>query len=115
MWVFFYFEHFAFFHPRHTTSMSAKTKCPSPAVLPFAGKKTPAAPVSPVPWTLAERLRRIEAMGQRINGYIQFMCQAGSLNSISAEAKDSAISAFYARMVQVERDLGRIHDEFKLT
>jgi hypothetical protein len=63
---------------------------------------------------MEERLRRIEALGQRIHGYVQFMCQVGSLNGTSAEAKESAVTAFYERMVVVEGQLGRIHEALRL-
>ncbi len=66
------------------------------------------------PWTTEERLRRIEAMGQRIDGYVQFMCQVGSLNGTSAEAKERAVAAFYERLVIVESQLGRMHDSLRL-
>jgi hypothetical protein len=66
------------------------------------------------PWTTAERLQRIEAMGQRINVYVQFMCQVGTLKGSSAEATEKAVSAFYEEMVVLERQLGAIHDAFKL-
>jgi hypothetical protein len=63
---------------------------------------------------MEERLRRIEAMGQCINGYVQYMCQVGSLNSTSAEAKERAVTAFYERMVIVEGQLGRIQEDLRL-
>jgi hypothetical protein len=65
-------------------------------------------------WTTAERLQRIEALGQRINGYVQFMCQLDNLNGTSAEAKDKAVIAFYEQLVVLERRLGRIQDNLKL-
>jgi hypothetical protein len=62
---------------------------------------------------MEERLQRIEALGQRINGYVQFICRARDLNGTSAEAKDRAVAAFYQRMVLVERQLGQIQEELK--
>jgi hypothetical protein len=88
--------------------MSTKTKSPrsaQPAQLPVA--QTP-------PWTTDERLKRIEAMGQRVNGYVQFMCALGNLNGTSTETRDKAIIAFYEKMVVLERQLALIQDEFKL-
>ena len=38
--------------------------------------------------TMDDRLRAIEATGQRLAGYVQFMCQIGSLSGTSGEAKD---------------------------
>jgi hypothetical protein len=63
---------------------------------------------------LEEHLLHIEALGQRISGHIQFMCQAGSLHGTSAEAKERAVTAFYERMVVVERQLGRIQEDLRL-
>jgi hypothetical protein len=88
--------------------MSTKTKSlrsTLPVQLPVA--QTP-------PWTTDERLKRIEAMGQRVNGYVQFMCALGNLNGTSTEARDKAVIAFYERMLVLERQLGLIQDEFKL-
>jgi hypothetical protein len=63
---------------------------------------------------MEERLQRIEAMGQRISGYVRFMCQAGSLNGTSVEAKERAVRAFYERMVIVEKQLGLIQEDLRL-
>jgi hypothetical protein len=87
--------------------MTVKAKLPSTAPLQRPVADTP-------PWTADERLKRIEAMGQRINGYVQFMCAIGSENGTSAEARDKAVIAFYEQMIVLERQLGLIHDEFKL-
>ena len=65
-------------------------------------------------WTTAERLLRIQAMGQRITSYVQYMCQVGDLKGSSTEATEKAVSAFYDQMVVLERQLALIHDEFKL-
>ena len=66
------------------------------------------------PRTLEDRLLRIEALGQRISGHIQFMCQVASLEGTSAEAKERAVTAFYERMVVVESQLGRIQGDLRL-
>ena len=71
-------------------------------------------PWSTPPWTLEERLHRIEVMGQKIDGYIKFMCQVVSLTSASTEAKERAVTEFYERMVVVEKQLGRIHENLRL-
>jgi len=65
-------------------------------------------------WTTEERLQRIESMGQRISGYVEFMRQVGSQNSTSAEAMEKAITAFYEQMVIAERQLERIQHDLKL-
>ena len=64
--------------------------------------------------SLEERVQRIESMGQRITGYIQFMCQIAGLSGTSAEAKERGVTAFYERMVVVESQLRRIHEELRL-
>jgi hypothetical protein len=53
-------------------------------------------------------------MGERINGYIRFMCALGTLNGTSGEAKERALTAFYEQMVVVQSRLGRIHDDLRL-
>jgi hypothetical protein len=77
-----------------------------------------AAPLRPValtpPWTMEERLHRIEVLGQRINGYVQYMSQDGNLNATSVETKERAIVAFYEQLVVTERQLAHIHDSFQL-
>jgi hypothetical protein len=64
--------------------------------------------------TTDERLRAIEQMGERVNGYVQFICRLDSLRGSSAEAKEKAIAAFHARMTALERQLGCICEELKL-
>jgi len=66
------------------------------------------------PWTTEERLQRIQVMGQRIDGYIQFMCKVGDLTGTSSEAKERAVLAFYEQMIVVDRQLGRIQEELRL-
>ena len=85
-----------------------------------SGPATPLAEAMPVstwptpPWTLEERLQRIEAMGQRISGYIRFICQVGSLNGTSTEAKERAVAAFYDRLTAAEGQLSRIQEDLRL-
>ena len=90
--------------PRKTNATAALSV--GPAILAGA---TPA-----LPWTLVERVHSIEAMGQRIDEYIRFMCQIANLNNASAEAKERAVTAFYERMRVVEKQLGSIYDELRL-
>lgn len=93
--------------------MASKAKAP-PVAAPAAAEEAQTGPWLTPAWTMEERLRRIEAMGQRIHGYIQFMSQVGSLSGTSDEAKERAVTAFYERMVVVDRQLGRIHDDLRL-
>ena len=66
------------------------------------------------PPTTDERLRDIAAMGERIHGYIQFICQIGDLGGTSGEAKETAIAAFHERLTTLERQLRRIREELQL-
>lgn len=87
-------------------------------------KATMANPVAPTrevrelwpsaPASLADRVQRIETMGLRINNYIQFICKAASLTVTSVEAKDRGVTAFYERMLVVERQLRRIQEDLWL-
>src|SRR5262249_7287210 len=94
--------------PKGAIPMDAETKAPAPAKVGLPGQWQ--AP----PSTLGERLVCIEAMGERINGIIRFMCQAGSLGGTSVEVKERAVTAFYERLVVVERQLSRIQDDLRL-
>lgn len=93
--------------PAKRTAVSAKTKSRAARAVVRPLAQTPAR-------TTAECLQRIAALGQRVNGYVQFMCQAGNPNNASAEATDRAIVAFYEEMVLLESRLGRIHSDFTL-
>ena len=93
--------------PSKHASGGAKTKARSGLVTPRPRSLT-------APWTTAERLQHIEALGLRINGYVQFMCQAGNPNNASAEATERAALAFHEQMVLLESRLSRIHGDFKL-
>jgi hypothetical protein len=66
------------------------------------------------PADLEERLRRIEILRQKIDGYIQFMGQVASQNGASLEARERAVTAFYEQMVEAERNLSRVHEVFRL-
>jgi hypothetical protein len=93
--------------------MSTKANTPAgPAALP-RGELPAATWLSPC-CTLEERLQRIEALGQRITGYIRFIREVGSLTSASAEAKQRAVTAFHDRLVAAENQLGRIQEELRL-
>jgi hypothetical protein len=96
--------------------MTTKVKAPSRTrtAAPPTGGWALVSPWPTPPWTAEERLRRIEVMGQQIIGYIRFMCEVGSLNGISAEAKERALTAFYERMIVVESQLGRIQEDLRL-
>jgi hypothetical protein len=64
--------------------------------------------------TLEERLEHIEALCQRINGYIRFIGEVGGLAKASAEAKKRAVVAFHDRLAAAERQLDHIQEELRL-
>jgi len=94
--------------------MTTKGQGASPARPPRPEGRPPAGLWQTLPLTREERLQRIEAMGQRIHGYIQFMGQIGSLNGTSAEAKERAVAAFYECLAVLEGRLSRIHEDLQL-
>ena len=91
--------------------MAAK---PKTGAAPKVGQRPETNPTSTASLTLDERLHRIEALHKRIDGYIRFMCEIVALAGTSGEVKERAVAVFYNEMVAVEKQLGRIHDEFRL-
>jgi hypothetical protein len=53
-------------------------------------------------------------MTERISGYVQFLSEVEGLKGISAEAKETAVLAFYERMIVLEHQLDRIQETLKL-
>ena len=93
--------------------MAAKSKPAAPA------KKSATKPVLEgvslkPPYTLEERLHRIEALGKRMDGYIKYMCEIGTQAGSSNEVKERTVTAFYNQLVLVEAQLAKIHDEVRL-
>ena len=81
----------------------------------FPAAKEPRTVPGPTnPGTQEERLRCIEALGERLRGHVQFMCQVGGLGGSSAEAKERAVTAFYERLVVAEGQLDRIQESLRL-
>ena len=93
--------------------MIAKTKSSARPVSPPFDADTHEPPWRTAAGTMEERLLRIKALGQRINGYVQFIGSARRLNGTCAEAKEKAVADFYERMVVLERQLSRIQEELK--
>jgi hypothetical protein len=60
------------------------------------------------PATAEERLLHIAALGQRVAGYVEFMCGVASLTGTSAEAKDKAVALFQERLATLEAELGQL-------
>jgi hypothetical protein len=63
---------------------------------------------------MEEGLQRIQALGQRIKVYVQFICAVGKLDGSSAEAKQKAVAVFYDRLLLMEQELGRIQEALRL-
>ena len=53
------------------------------------------------PLTTEDRLMHIRALGQRIKGYVRFMCAVGTLESCSGEAKQKAVTVKLQRRERV--------------
>lgn len=70
------------------------------------------------PNTAEERLVRIRALGQRIAGYVNFMCElgasGGASGGTSAEARERALIGFYQHLLVAERQLGKIQRDHEL-
>ena len=71
---------------------------------------TPVQPRSP----LAEHAYRIGVLGKRIDAVIQFMSKINEHSGLSDEIRIRAAIAFYEKLLVVEQQLGRIHDEYRL-
>jgi hypothetical protein len=95
--------------------MTTRTKPPFRAAVPLPGAELSLNFQMVAPWTTEDRLRHIEAMGQRITAYVRFMCQVGNWVGTSDETKDHAVKAFYERLAVMERQLGRIQEELRLS
>ena len=93
--------------------MTTAAKAPAPRGAEQAGPRPPSAWAAP-PLTTEERLKCIEALGQRIAGYVRFMCEVGGLNGTSAEMKERAVTAFHERLALLESQLRRIQDDLRL-
>ena len=99
--------------------MTTKAKASSRAAGPAPSGEVPSSPWPPSPWvqpalTTEERLQHIEALGQRIAGYVRFICQVGGLNGTSAEMKGRAVTAFHVRLALLESQRGRIQEVLRL-
>jgi hypothetical protein len=92
--------------------MTTKAKTESPTspldVLPFTDSS-----FIP-PQTLEARLLRIQALGQRIAGHINFICGVANLAGTSAEAKQKTVAVFYERLLAFEGELDRIQENLRL-
>jgi hypothetical protein len=64
--------------------------------------------------TTEARLKCIEALGERVAGYVRFMSAIGTLDGSSTELKERAVAAFYEQMALMEGQLRRIQDDLRL-
>ena len=92
--------------------MAAKTKSRPPSTFPDLEPinellRTP-------PENTEERLVHIRALGQRVKGYVQFMCKVNRLSGSSEEVKEKAVTIFYERLLLLEQELGRIQEKLQL-
>ena len=92
-----------------TTTANSTSRRGQPATGPW-----PPSPWDTAPLTTEERLKRIAALGERIAAHVQFMCQVGSLGGSSTEMKELSVTAFYERLIVVERQLGRLREDLLL-
>ena len=60
------------------------------------------------PSTTGDRLLHIQALGHRIEGYVEFMCAVENLRGSSVEAKQKAVAIFHDRLTILEPQLGHI-------
>ena len=93
--------------------MTTAAKAPAPRGAEQAGPRPPSAWAAP-PLTTEERLKCIEALGERIACYVRFMSAVGTLNGSSQELKERAVTAFYEQMARMEGQLRRIQDDLRL-
>ena len=77
-------------------------------------EETPAEMLSRPAWTHEERLQHIQALGQRIETHIKYMCKIGSNTGTSTEVREKSVTIFYERLVMMELQLSRIQQEVEL-
>ena len=93
--------------------MTTAAKAPAPRDGEQAGPWPLSAWAAP-PLTTEARLKCIEALGERIAGYVRFMSAVGTLDGSSQELKERAVAAFYEQLARTEGQLRRIQDDLRL-
>jgi hypothetical protein len=68
----------------------------------------------PPPLTTEQRLQEVEEIVKRVSAYAEFMCGPAGLAATSHEARAQAVTRFHERLASLERQLARIHDDFRL-
>jgi hypothetical protein len=94
--------------------MATKTKATPRLPAPVLDDEPNSGPWHTPPATMEEGLRRIEALGQRVSRWVQYMSKVANLPGTSPEAKAKAVALFYERMVILERQLSRIQEDLQL-
>jgi len=64
--------------------------------------------------TTEERLTRIQALAERVDSHVKYICSVKGLNGSSAEAKHQAVADFYDHLVALERQLNKIQEDLRL-
>ena len=93
--------------------MTTAAKASAPRAAEQAGTWPPSAWAAP-PLTTEGRLKCIEALAERIAGYVRFITAVGTLDGSSQEQKDRAVAAFYEQLARAEGQLRRIQDDLRL-
>jgi hypothetical protein len=65
-------------------------------------------------YTTEDRLVRIQALSQKIDGHIDFMRKVDGLPGTSSEAKQKAVEVFYDSLLLMEQHLNRIRENLQL-
>lgn len=97
---------------RKGRSMPPKSTRPTRPPLPTAPTLPRAAAETPA--TVADRLRRIALLGERVAEYVAFMAQVASQSGTSAEVQERSVAAFLERLTILESQLAQIHEELRL-
>jgi hypothetical protein len=67
------------------------------------------------PTNTDECLMRIEVLTERLQNHLRFIQEIQSLHGVSTEMKCKAATSFYERLLQLDRALGKLGDELRLS
>jgi hypothetical protein len=95
-----------------TTTTTAKAKSRPASTFPDLEPQNDLLRTTPT--TTAERLLHIRALGQRIDGYIKYMCAVERTGAASLEVREKAVTVFYERLAFLEQELGKVHEKLQL-
>jgi hypothetical protein len=65
-------------------------------------------------YTTEDRLVRIQALSDKIDGHVAFMHKVDTLVGTSSEAKEKAVEVFYSSLLLMEQHLNRIRENLQL-